>query len=473
MIMTNRETDIIIIGAGITGLTLGYWLKKAGKHVVLLEKNERAGGVINSFHENGFLYETGPNTGIIANEHIVRLFESLGERITVETPNEFSKRRLILKKGRWTPLPSGIFDGIRTPLFTFRDKLRILGEPFRKRGDDPEETVSALVIRRLGRSYLDYAVDPFISGIYAGNPHALVTRHALPKLYALEQKYGSFIRGAVIMGMDKKKGLQNKVTKEIFSVRGGLKKLVNALAEETGYGNIELNCRELRVVCRNGGFTCSYRSAGNNNYISAGTVISTVNPCYMKSIFPFIPKSLAAKISAIEYAGVIQVVACFRKWNGINLNAFGGLMPSRENTGVLGILFPSSIFDGRAPANGAVLSVFMGGSRNPALMLKSEAELEDIATSQIRMRLKSYDKPDILKVFRYEKAIPQYGKNTTSAIQAIENVENDYPGFLIAGNIRDGIGIADRVKQALDTADKIVNSRCYEKSIAAGKYRFA
>jgi oxygen-dependent protoporphyrinogen oxidase len=358
-------------------------------------------------------------------------------------------------------------------LFTFRDKLNLLGEPFRKRGDDPEETVAEMVIRRMGRSFLDYAVDPFISGIYAGNPHSLVTRHALPKLYALEQEYGSFIRGAVIKGMDKKTELQKKVTKEIFSVRGGLKKLVNTLAEETGYGNIELNCSELRVVCRNGGFTCSYRSAGNNNYVSAGRVISTVNPSYIKSIFPFIQKSLAENISAIEYAGVIQVVACFRTWNGIDLNAFGGLMPSKENTGVLGILFPSSIFEGRAPSNGAVLSVFMGGSRNPALMLKTEAELKDIATSQIRMRLKSYDKPDILKVFRYEKAIPQYGKNTTAAIQAIKNIENDYPGLVIAGNIRDGIGIADRVRQALDTADKIVNSGSYEKSIAAGKYRFA
>ncbi len=164
------KKEVTIIGAGLTGLSLAYYLQQAGMEVLLLEKEERPGGVINSVEEGGFIYETGPNTGILGNPEIVELFGELAGLCELETANPMAKNRWIWKSGQWHPLPAGLAAAIKTPLFTGGDKLRILGEAFRKKGNDPMESVAGLVKRRLGESYLDYAVDPFISGIYAGDP---------------------------------------------------------------------------------------------------------------------------------------------------------------------------------------------------------------------------------------------------------------------------------------------------------------
>jgi oxygen-dependent protoporphyrinogen oxidase len=193
------EKDIVIIGAGLTGLTLAYYLKKQGKDVLIIEKSDKAGGVINTENENGFVFETGPNTGVVGNPEVAELFEELEGLCEFEAADPSAKRRLIWKKGKWNALPSGFISAATTPLFTIKDKFKVLGEPFRKKGTNPEENLADMVKRRLGDSFLNYAIDPFISGIYAGNPSYLIPKYALPKLFSLEKYYVSFIKGAMLI----------------------------------------------------------------------------------------------------------------------------------------------------------------------------------------------------------------------------------------------------------------------------------
>ena len=200
--------------------------------------------MIQTHREEGFTFESGPNTGVLSNKEIALLFDDLGEHCTLETGQGKSKKRYILKNGRWEPLPSGLISAVSTPLFTLKDKFRILGEPFRKPGNNPDESVADMVIRRMGKSFLDYAVDPFISGIYAGNPSRLVTRYALPKLYALEQNYGSFIRGSIKKSRVPKSDEEKKATREVFSVRGGMGSLIAALEKEIGKDRIRYGVKE-------------------------------------------------------------------------------------------------------------------------------------------------------------------------------------------------------------------------------------
>ncbi len=214
------ERDVVIIGGGLTGLTSALQLKKRGLTVAILEKCDRTGGQIASHNEDGFLFESGPNTGSGASEEVMELYDSLSGRCEIEFARKEAENRWIWKKERFYPLPSGLTSGITTPLVTLGDKLRILGEPFRHKGSDPDETVAAMTVRRLGRSFLDYAVDPFLSGIYAGDPHTLVTRHALPKLYNLEQQYGSFIGGSIQKAKETRKQPASKIRKGIFSTYG-------------------------------------------------------------------------------------------------------------------------------------------------------------------------------------------------------------------------------------------------------------
>jgi len=377
----------------------------------------------------------------------------------VEIANPAAKDRWIMKNGEWHSLPSGLASALRTPLFSWHDKFRILAEPFRRKGSNPDETVADLVKRRLGNSYLEYAVDPFISGIYAGDPKRLVTRYALPKLYTLEQKYGSFIKGGIKKSKEHKSEIEKKVSRDVFSVKGGLKNLIMALGNAMDPSNIQLEASEITVRPFNGRFQVSFRNNKVQNEILSDKVISTIAGVNIPSVFQFLGNERLIHISNVSYAKVVQVVACYKKWEGKSLNAFGGLIPGRENRDCLGILFPASLFPERAPAGGAILSAFLGGIKKPGIIEKSDAEITALFQKEVADSLNAHNKPDFTHIFRYEHAIPQYEKNTGDRLAAIEAVQNEFPGLILAGNIRDGIGMADRVKQAKQIAMQLLDKK--------------
>ncbi len=455
--MTKLNTDIVIIGAGLTGLTLAFYLKKHNKKVLLLDKENRAGGVINTINEDGFTYEMGPNTGVIGTPEIVELFDDLKDKIQVEVPDPKAKNRWIWKNGKWRALPSGFISAIFTPLFSFKDKFRILAEPFLKPGNNPNETLDQLVLRRMGKSYLEYAVDPFISGIYAGDPSRLVTRYALPKLYKLEQNYGSFIKGAMKKRKEPKTEIDKRVTREVFSVKGGLNNLVEALKREIKPEIFLLGSQKIEIRANVESFTTNLINEKNEYVeINSGKVISTVDTENLATLLPFLKDSELVDLTNLNYAKIVQVVACYKNWDGIDLNAFGGLIPSKEKRDSLGILFPASLFKGRAPKEGAILSVFLGGIRKPKMFDKSDEELHEIVIKEIKQTLKSEKHPDKLRVFRYKKGIPQYEESTGARLKIIDQIQSKYKGLILAGNIRDGIGMADRVKQGKQIALQII-----------------
>lgn len=465
IIYTNRKmdtgkVDVTIIGAGLTGLTAAYYLKKDGCKVILIEKNSRTGGVIDTVKEDGFVIETGPNTGVLSHPEVAELFEDLSDGCTLETANPESKRRLIWKSGSWHALPDGLVKAIKTPLFSFGDKFRILGEPFRRKGTNPFETLEELVLRRMGRSYLDYAVDPFISGIYAGNPSYLVTRFALPKLYSLEQNYGSFIKGAIKKGFEPVEPRMKKATKEVFSAGNGLSTLVSALEVSIGKENIILNSKNTSVSLSGNKYIVSTTAVNEAAYFESEYVITTVDAGALEPLLPFISPEELSAITNLEYAKVVQVVLAYKDWQGIDLNAFGGLVPTRENRRILGVLFTSSFFKNRAPEEGALLSVFLGGTKRPGYIDLSDDEIKKIVFEEVSEMFKlSTPQPDICRIFRYQKAIPQYGKTSEKRLEAISGLQDKYPGLILAGGIRDGIGMADRIKQACLIASEISVSK--------------
>ena len=190
---------VAIIGGGITGLTAGYLLKKNGVGVSLHDAQECPGGVIRTTRREGFLAEHGPNSILLPSHVIMNLVRDLGLGDRVAAPGDVAKNRFIVRGGKplCLPLSPGTF--LTTPLFSLRAKLRLLREPFIGRSPaDADESLGDFVCRRIGREFLDYAINPFVAGVYAGDPEKLSVRHSFPKLHALEQKYGSLIRGQVL-----------------------------------------------------------------------------------------------------------------------------------------------------------------------------------------------------------------------------------------------------------------------------------
>lgn len=479
------KKDIVIIGAGLTGLTTGFSLKN--KDIAILERADRTGGQIRSYKKDGFLYESGPNTGMVTSPEVVELLQRLHLEDKIEYADEKCKHRLIWKDTQFETLPENLKQAITTPLFTTWDKLRILGEPFRKKGNNPHESVGALTARRLGQSYLNYAVNPFLSGIYAGDPMKLATKFALPKLYALEQNYGSFILGSIAKAFHKKTEEEKTVSKKIFSFKGGLSDLTEELTKQIGSENIILSAKNVSItpnlpkranetIATNVSVTANTSTKPNENYrwkvkynspdgeeiIYAKTVITTSGAYTLPDLLPFIEKDDVNILNNLKYAPVVQVAVGFNNVENAksaikNMNSFGGLIPSCENRNILGVLFPSSYFENRAPQKGATLSFFIGGINHKELIKLSDEELKTLIESDLVSMVKfpKGTEMDMIDIFRHEKAIPQYESNSEERLAMIEKIQNSYPGLIIGGNIRDGIGVAHRITQGVKIAKSL------------------
>ncbi len=453
-----KKTKVIILGGGLTGLATAYKLSKLNIDFVLLEKSDRVGGVIKTVHEKGFMYETGPNTGIIGSPELAELIEDLHDDLDLQIGKKAVKRRFILKDGKWAALPSGPVSAVGTPLFSLTDKFRILGEPFRRRGTDPNETLAQLVKRRMGKSFLSYAIDPFILGVYAGDPSLLVTRAAFPKLYALEQNYGSFIGGTLKKKKEGKSAREAKATRDVFSFKGGLEQLIMSLEKHSGKDRVLTNVDNTIITKQKGKYQIAASQNGESVHFESDILISSLNAPHLEnSMFQFLEAESLDPIKAVSYTPTVEVVLGFNKWTGRPLDAFGGLIPHCEGRQLLGVLFLSAFLPERAPEGGALLTIFMGGVRNPKWIKASDEEIKNQVKEDIMdlMDLKTFD-PDLLKIFRHNGAIPQYSFESDNKMARISQLEKLHPNFIIGGNALDGIGIADRVKQGYHLADKAV-----------------
>ena len=450
----DKKVEVVVIGAGITGLITTFLLREKGIDVVLLEKTDRVGGQLHTISDEGFLFESGPNTGVVSNKEVLELFSKLKGECSLQIAQQEAKVRLIWKNGLFRPLPNGLSSAMSTNLFSWYDKINILFEPFRKKGNDPFESVASLVKRRLGKSYLNYAVDPFVSGIYAGDPNRLVTRFALPKLYRLEHEYGSFIRGAMkrrkVLAEEKRQG----ISKDVFSVQGGFQQLVEALYKRISKDAIITSAGNSIVEPTLDGWVTSLPASGDK--IRSQYVITTVPAYTLPDLLPFVKEEDMRPIASLHYAPVIQIGVGIKDGSRIPM-AFGGLIPSIEKEKLLGILFNSSCYHDRAPHGSASLSFFLGGVRHPEMLDYTDNELYELVKEAMHTMLK-YPKdtePYKFHIFRHSKAIPQYEADSEERINSVEKLQETYKGLIVAGGLRDGIGLADRIKQATKLANLI------------------
>ncbi len=194
-----ERVDVVVVGAGISGLATAFHLQRRGHAVRVLEAAPRAGGVIGSHRRDGVLYETGPNSTLDTTPLIGALLDAAGIAAERLDATAAAARRYVLRGGRLAPLPTSPGAFLATPLFSIGAKLALAREPFiAPAPPDREETVAAFVRRRLGDEFLDYAIEPFVAGIYAGDPDQLSVQAAFPRLHALEQRYRSLIRGQIL-----------------------------------------------------------------------------------------------------------------------------------------------------------------------------------------------------------------------------------------------------------------------------------
>lgn len=444
----NSHNQILVIGAGLTGLTAACALKQRGASVTVLELSSRSGGAVRSERVDGFLVEHGPNS-MMTNDEEVRAFLRASDLDGgIVTP--LAKKRFLVRGGHPVAMPSGPAGAVGTPLFSLAGKIRVLAEPFVPRGREDDESLADLVRRRLGSEMLSYAIEPFVAGIYAGNPEKLSARYGFPKLWNLERNYGSFIRGAV-------KLRRSGPPQQMLSFRDGMEALPVRLAEILGN---DLHCGvRLEKISResDGRWHAVWSEGGENRETSADRVICAV-PAFAAPDIPWQDDLLTSLdfLREIEYPPVTVVALGFRRADVRHpLDGFGMLVPAVEQRKILGTIFSSSLFPGRAPEDHVLLTTFVGGSRQPRLAAIGDDALVEDVCRDLRDLLGTSGEPVFRKIVRWPRAIPQYNTGYGRFLTAMENLEAAWPGLHLAGNYRGGIAAVQCIHNGLRLAEQL------------------
>jgi oxygen-dependent protoporphyrinogen oxidase len=452
--------DCIIIGAGISGLGVAARLAMQEKDILVLERAQHVGGTIRSQHVQGYLVEFGPTTVL----HTTPLLDDLVRYAGLEQERCFAsahhRKRYIVRDGKMHALPLGPGALLTSGLFSARAKLHLFQEPFIPPGA-AEESIGAFTRRRLGEEFLDYAISPYVAGVYAGDPARLSVPWAFPKLYALEQQYGSLLKGALLGGRARKRrqestGERRKDTARIFSFRRGIAALPAAIAARLG-PRVVRGC-EIRACAREQhGYTVTYQ--GPHGPVRArGRCLVLAVPAYaldgyMHMCNPRYPGGVAA----ITYAPVVQVFLGLRQEQvGHPLDGFGVLLPSRERHKLLGVFWNSSLFPARAPAGCVALTAFLGGMLRRDMVALDEAQLVALCLEELETLLAVRGTPELVRVKKWPQAIPQYQLGYGTFVSLMAAFEAQTPGVFLSSNCRGGIAVGDCVRQAAETAAKVV-----------------
>ncbi len=440
--------DLIVVGAGLSGLVAAHRAQRAGLQVQVIEAGVRAGGVIGSAQRDGFLFERGPNSAMDTSPLIGELIEELGLQAQLRWASAASDKRYVVRGGRLIPLPLSPGAFFATPLFSINAKLGLLAEPFKGPSDPAlEESIATFVRRRLGSEFLDYAIDPFVSGIYAGDPEQISVKAAFPKLHALEQRWGSLIRGQILGARERKRAKETaKNTAKSFSFLGGMQVLPDALAAALGSVVLQTRVTALErdlhgiytVRAEHQGQPASWRARRVLLAMAAGPVAELVRPHAADA---------AAALDAIAYAPVATVASAYRSADLLHpLDGFGCLLPGLEKRRVLGILFNSSMFDGRAPQGHALLTTFIGGRRHPELPAMAEEQIAALAHAEHGALLGTRGEPLWQVVTRWPRAIPQYTLGHLGRVARAQVVEQALPGVHLCASWRGGVAVGDCVR---------------------------
>ncbi|HCY76820.1 MAG TPA: protoporphyrinogen oxidase [Ignavibacteriales bacterium] len=452
---------IVVIGAGISGLTTAYLLSKKGFDVTVIEKNNSVGGSIESVFENGFLFDRGPNSALETTPVIGQLIRELNLENELLYASKQANKRYILRDNKLHSLPTSPQGLIKTKLFSTKAKFRLMAEPFIGRSNDGYyQSLAEFVKRRLGQEFLDYAINPFVAGVYAGRPEDLSVKSAFPKLYALEEKYGGLIIGTVRSIRERKKRAEvAKQSAKMLSFRSGMIALPKAI--EKYFGNNILLSSEVTSVDKNpNGYSVSYQQNGTINKIESDAVLSTI-PSYVASgIFTKYDKEFKTHADAIYYPPVLVYYLVYDKKNiKQDLDGFGFLIPAKENKSFLGALWSSVIFSDRTDESKAAFTLFVGGARNPDFVSEDRTTLLTKVRKEFESLMGITSDPMFTSERFWEKAIPQYNLGYVEHERFFDEFEKRNPGLFISGNFRGGISVGDCIKNADLVANKI-NVEC-------------
>ncbi|MBI5739116.1 MAG: protoporphyrinogen oxidase [Nitrospirae bacterium] len=458
---------IAIVGGGLSGLTTAYALlgRKNDLDITVLESDSRLGGKIWTDRADGFLCEKGANGFLDNKPRTLELCKSLG--IEPLRANENAAKRYIFVNGKLNSLPESPPAFIKSDLLSWKGKLRMLFEYNAPKGPD-DETVADFIIRRLGKEALDKLIDPMTSGIYAGDPYTMSITSCFPRIKELEQQYGGLFKGLLKIRKEKKRrggvtpplqdgGSGNdKVSVapggKLTSFYNGAQTMTDALATELG-DRLRTGV-SVQGIVKNGN---RYQLHTSGNTVEADIVI-LASPAYASAeILRDFDGDISKALSDIPYPHVAVVCFGYKKEKvGHLLDGFGFLVPHIEGRKILGTLWDSSIFPNRATEGHALLRTMVGGAKAPDMAMLADNRIISAVFDELKPILTLKSDPDMVKIYRWDKAIPQYVLGHADKLKLLDDKLRAWPGLYLTGNSYRGIGMNDCVESGYRLADEII-----------------
>jgi protoporphyrinogen/coproporphyrinogen III oxidase len=451
----TAHVEALVIGGGVSGLVCAYALQKAGLAVQLLEAAPRPGGAIRSATRDGFLLELGPQS-FSGTAQLRRLSEELGisDQI-VQAPSRAP--RYVLVNGKLQPVPLSPPAFFTSSLIDTRTKSALLRDIFGKSTPPhADESVAAFVRRKFSPELLDRLVGPFVSGIYAGDPEFLSVRSSFPQLYEAERTTGSVIRGMLRLSKSKK-GPREHPALQTF--RDGNETLIRALSNN--FGPALRTGVELTGISRQSGglFGLRIQCAGRDQSLTAKSVILATPAEVTGTLLAQLDPALDSSLTSIPYAAVAVVSLGYRKSHvGRALEGFGFLVPRSAGLRVLGTVWNSSLFSGRAPEGHVLLTSFVGGATDAAASKLNAEELATLVHREISPLLSITSKPYFSNVTIWPRALPQYNLGHADRLAAIRKLLERFPGIWLTGNYLRGPAIGACIEQALAVSEEVIRA---------------
>ena len=435
-------SDVLITGAGLSGLSCAHFLKKYNPalSVVVLEKTDRVGGVINSYAEAGFLAEAGPHGYLDNKPESQEIVQDLQLGSLVQKAPLADFKRYLCKDGQLMALPQKPSELVSSSLLSIPAKLRLLVEPFIKPVQG-HPTVSDWAETRFGKGVLPL-VDAAVTGTFSGDFTRLSMDAVMPGVRMLEKKYGSLFRGFKEKKKEKKK---SAVLPSMVSFPEGMVTLVKRLAVETdivfasGVQSVRKTSQGFEVETKKKTRTCSH-------LVSALPVNGGLH----------LLSSFKPPVDHIPESAICNIVLGFKD-TGFIPKAFGFLVPECENRFILGCMFTTRMFPGRAPDGHVLLEVLVGGRRHPERVELRDHELLDRTVADLGDLVDLPGKPLFRKVIRPTGGIPQLEEDHLSLLEWRDTIQQQQSGLHLCGFGWDGIGINDATKSAHKVAMAILN----------------
>ncbi|HLW69861.1 MAG TPA: protoporphyrinogen oxidase [Candidatus Binataceae bacterium] len=470
----GQSRRIVVIGGGITGLAAAYRLREfasaseAPVEVILLEAGNRLGGALETVYSDGFTIETGADSFLSEKPAAMNLAERLGLTRTMVRTQEQFRKTLVVRNGRLVEIPAGFsllaptyFAPIlRSPLFSLGGKLRMLLEPLvPRRRATTDESLGALVTRRLGRQVLERIAQPLAAGIYTADPAQLSASATMPRFVEMERRYGSLILGlrAAARGREAESRRVSGARWSLFvSFSRGIGTLVEALA--ASLGDVVLRGRRVVALARKPSDGWKVLLAGGAE-IDADAIICTTPAASAAKLVRSHDAALSAQLDEIRYASAATVNLAFNASDFAAPPAvFGFVVPAAERRNIIAGSFSSLKFAGRAPADKLLARVFIGGAFNSAILARDDDALIATARAEFESLLGVTATPLLAHVRRWPDSMPQYALGHLDRVHSIRARVARLSGLILAGAYLDGVGIPDCVRQGEAAAEIVIGS---------------